>query len=132
MLLCLFTLFNVQVVDDFSTGTYIHPNATYHRIDISVSDNIPKLREVFKDSSLIYHHAAIARVQPSFKDPIKYHRINATGTLNCLEAAKDLKKMRHFVYASTSSIYGNVNAAPSFMFKEGLYPKGDSPYAYLN
>ncbi len=75
---------------------------------------------------IVVHIAAKAGVRPSITDPIGYHRVNVTGTLKLLEAARKYE-VDHFVLASSSSVYG---ADPDVPWKEkerGLLPI--SPYA---
>merc|ERR1711916_28343 len=72
------------------------------------------------------HLAARAGVRPSLEDPLLYVKTNVWGTTHLLERAR-LAGVRHFVYASSSSVYGG-STAPSFSESD----RGDgpvSPYA---
>ena len=64
----------VHVIDNFSSGKKENCNdkAIYHMLDISSVDNFEALKKIFEDVDTIYHCAAIARVQPSIVDPLKY------------------------------------------------------------
>lgn len=75
---------------------------------------------------VIVHLAARAGVRPSIADPVLYADVNVTGTAVVLEAARSLG-IRRFVFASSSSVYGN-DATPPFRESEpALRPL--SPYA---
>ncbi len=74
----------------------------------------------------VVHLAAKVGVRPSIAQPLAYHRVNVTGTLKVLEAAR-AAKVRHLVLASSSSVYG-VN--PNVPWEEGdMDLRPISPYA---
>ena len=103
----------VHIIDDLSTGfeKNINPKAIFHKIDISEIDNKHNYYE-FKDTDVIFHCAALARVQPSIEDPISFDKINIGGTLRLLKLAHDLK-IKRFVYSASSSCYGNNKNFPT-------------------
>ena len=72
------------------------------------------MTEVFESYGieLVVHLAARAGVRPSLEDPLLYVKTNVWGTTHLLERAR-LAGVRHFVYASSSSVYGG-STAPSF------------------
>lgn len=72
----------------------------------------------------IFHQAALRSVPRSLIDPVGTHEVNATGTLALLEAAR-AAGVRRFVFASSSSVYGDT-AVPKH---EGQLPQPKSPYA---
>ena len=74
---------------------------------------------------LVLHEAALGSVPFSMKDPLGSHRSNVTGFLNMLLAARDAK-VKRFVYASSSAIYGDDPGLPKVEDKIG---KPLSPYA---
>ncbi len=74
----------------------------------------------------IVHIAAKAGVRPSIADPVGYHRVNVTGTLKLLEAARKAG-VPHFVLASSSSVYGVDPDVPWKEKERGIMPI--SPYA---
>lgn len=117
----------VHVVDNFISGKKENCNdkAIYHKIDISMIDNIDSLKKIFVDVDTIFHCAALARVQPSIIDPQKYELNNTLGLMNVLKAAVDLK-VRRVVYSSSSSAYGSTKNLPS---KECDPVNPISPYA---
>jgi nucleoside-diphosphate-sugar epimerase len=96
-------------------------NFRFYRLDIS---NYKKLKGVFSENKIdaVINLAARAGVRASVEDPWVYLDTNTKGTLNLLECMKDFK-VKKFVLASTSSIYG-LEEMP---FKETL--KTDTPLA---
>jgi UDP-glucose 4-epimerase len=98
-----------------------YPNFTL--IDGDIRD-MHLLKKIMTDTDYIFHEAAQAGVRISVNNPIKSHDVNATGTLNLLEAAKnaDVKKI---INASSSSVYGNMRYLP---FDEKHPNEPVSPY----
>jgi UDP-glucuronate 4-epimerase len=82
------------------------PNFEFHQVDISDRLAVAPLFERHPDISEIVHLAAQAGVRHSLVDPYSYVQSNVMGQLVMLEAARRLPALRHFVYASTSSVYG--------------------------
>lgn len=117
----------VHVIDNFSTGKKENCNAkaVYHELDISIVDNIDALKKIFEDVDTIFHCAALARVQPSIIDPLKYEVNNTLGLMNVLKAGADVK-VRRLVYSASSSAYGPTDNLPS---KESDPINPISPYA---
>ena len=70
------------------------------------------------------HLAARTSVPKSVKDPLETNKINIDGTLNVLVAARDAK-VRRFVYAASSSAYGETPTLPKI---ETMHPEPISPY----
>lgn len=70
------------------------------------------LREVFSNKiDSIMHLAAMAGVRPSIEDPSLYYDVNITGTVNLLERCRETG-VKQFVFASSSSVYGNNEKVP--------------------
>ena len=93
-----------------------------------IEDDIQNLnwQELFNDVEVIYHQAAQAGVRASWGDSFRHYterNINATQVI--LEAAKETNSLQRFVYASTSSIYGNAETMPT---DETVPPQPVSPY----
>jgi UDP-N-acetylglucosamine 4-epimerase len=82
-------------------------------------------RDACKDVEFILHQAALGSVPRSLEDPINTNRANVTGFLNMLVAARDAK-VRRFVYAASSSTYGDE---PSLPKREQRIGSPLSPYA---
>ena len=103
----------VHIIDDLSTGfkKNINPKAIFHKIDISTLNPDLAWYE-FKDTDVVFHLAALARVQPSIEDPIPFDKVNIGGTLRMLKLAHNLK-VKRFVYSASSSCYGNATKFPT-------------------
>jgi UDP-glucose 4-epimerase len=114
----------VVVFDNLSTGNkdYVNPKADFHKGDLSIVDW--RLPHAIEGVDGVFHCAALARVQPSIKDPVKYNLHNVNGTLNLLKAASDAG-VKRVVYSASSSAYGD-NPAPQV---ETMTPEPMSPYA---
>ena len=117
----------VHVIDNFSSGKEENCNekAIYHNLDISLIENTDALKKIFENVDTIFHCAALARVQPSIVDPLKYEVNNTLGLMNVLKAATDAK-VRRLVYSASSSAYGPTDNLPS---KESDPINPISPYA---
>jgi len=73
----------------------------------------------------VLHQAALRSVPKSLEDPLSYNRVNIDGILNMLQAASK-HKIKRFVFASSSSVYGDTTNFPE---REDHYPLLISPYA---
>ena len=95
----------VIVIDDRSTGKLenINEKARWCNQDISHMTDF----SMFEGVDVVFHLAALARVQPSIEDPVKYHDVNVTGTVNMLDACRRYG-VKRFVFSSSSSVYGDV------------------------
>ena len=83
-----------------------YKNFTFIKTDISSNKCLKILRK--KKFNYIFHLAAQAGVRQSLKNPRIYLESNIIGFFNILELSK-LKKIKHLIYASSSSVYGNQN-----------------------
>jgi UDP-N-acetylglucosamine 4-epimerase len=81
--------------------------------------------EVCRDVELVLHQAALGSVPRSMEDPLNTHQANVTGFINMLEAVRRTKA-RRFIYASSSSVYGDDPGLPKVEDKLG---RPLSPYA---
>jgi len=89
------------------------PRFQFHEVDIAECEALSRCAG--PDIETILHLAAQAGVRRSLEDPFSYERSNVAGHLSVLEYARRLKRLRHVVYASSSSVYGDRIDAP---FKE--------------
>ena len=81
---------------------------------------------LFADADIVYHQAAQAGVRASWGEGFRaYTERNINATQIMLEAAKDVKHLKRFVFASTSSVYGNAETLPT---SELICPQPVSPY----
>lgn len=88
----------------------IYPNVHFAKADIADKLRLEQLIS-FKPVDFIFHLAAQAGVRYSFTHPETYLHSNLIGFFNVLELAKQLK-VRHMIYASSSSVYGNNASLP--------------------
>ena len=120
---------HVVVLDNLSTGKQenITPLMKYDNftfIEGDITDTNACYLAV-KGVDAISHQAALGSVPRSIEFPHNTHRVNATGYLNMLHTAKE-SAVKRFVYASSSSVYGDSNITPK---KNGSEGKLLSPYA---
>jgi len=75
--------------------------------------NMSDLEDVFSHNKpdMVIHLAAMAGVRPSIADPVLYTEVNINGTVNLLEECKK-HKIKKFIFASSSSVYGNNKKVP--------------------
>jgi UDP-N-acetylglucosamine/UDP-N-acetylgalactosamine 4-epimerase len=81
--------------------------------------------EACKGVDVVLHQAGLGSVPRSIEDPVRCHRSNVTGFLNMLVAARDAR-VKRFVYASSSAVYGD---SPDLPKVEGRIGQPLSPYA---
>lgn len=119
----------VRCLDDLSTGKYenIEPflereEFTFIKGDIRDLDTCKKAAE---GAEYVLNQAAWGSVPRSIEMPLLYEEINIRGTLNMMEAARQ-SGVKKFVYASSSSVYGDSTELPK---REGQEGKVISPYA---
>jgi UDP-glucuronate 4-epimerase len=86
------------------------PNFTFYNQSITDITALEKIFENHKFETIV-HLAAKAGVRPSIKQPFAYHRTNIDGTLNLLELSRH-HNLGRFVFASSSSVYGNNKVVP--------------------
>jgi UDP-glucuronate 4-epimerase len=82
------------------------------RADLADRDAVFQLVGHNKDIDIVVHLAAQAGVRHSLVDPYAYVQSNVMGHLVVLEAARLLPRLRHLVYASSSSVYGANRSLP--------------------
>jgi len=122
---------NNEVVgfDNFATGhrTNIEPFLENERFTFIEGDirNIEDCHKACKDAEYVLHQAALGSVPRSINDPITTNQVNVDGFLNMLVAARDAN-VKRFVYATSSSVYGDEQRLPKVEAKIG---KPLSPYA---
>ncbi|MBZ5542504.1 MAG: SDR family oxidoreductase [Acidobacteriia bacterium] len=103
----------VRVADDFSTGRRANLTEVLGRIELLEGDLADEAvaRRAAAGVDYVLHQAAIPSVPRSIEDPVTSNRANVTATLNMLVAARDAGAKR-FVYASSSSAYGDSETLP--------------------
>ncbi len=125
----------VVALDNFATGhkknisaLNKYPNFTFIEGDIR---NIKDCHKACDGVDYILHQAALGSVPRSINDPITTNEVNVSGFLNMLVAARDAK-VKRFIYAASSSTYGDSKSMPKV---EEVIGKPLSPYAitkYVN
>jgi UDP-N-acetylglucosamine/UDP-N-acetylgalactosamine 4-epimerase len=135
--LCEYFLKNNTIVclDNFSTGFkkniepfLQNPNFTFIEGDIR---DLATCEKAVKDVDYVLHHAALGSVPRSIENPITSNEVNVSGFLNMLVASKNAH-VKRFVYAASSSTYGDSESLPKV---EHTIGKPLSPYAitkYVN
>jgi UDP-N-acetylglucosamine 4-epimerase len=121
---------SITIIDNLSSGfieniQYLlekYSNLEFIEADIK---NIDVCRNITKNIDAICHQAATGSVPRSINDPFFYHKNNVDGFFNLLIAAKE-NGCRRFVYASSSSVYGDSESLPKIEKNTGDVL---SPYA---
>ncbi len=127
-------------LDNFSTGyednlTQVQKTVseekfkrfTFHDVDVA---DAQKVESIFSGKiDFVLHQAALGSVPRSIEDPLNTNRVNVTGFLNVLNAAKEAD-VKSFVYASSSSVYGDNETLPKVEEEIGnpLSPYAASKY----
>jgi nucleoside-diphosphate-sugar epimerase len=118
---------SVRVFDNLTTGRKSNLKALKADIHFIEGDlrDFDSVREAIRGVEVIFHQAALASVPRSIADPILSLETNINGTQNVLLAARDAG-VRRVVYASSSSVYGNMPILPKH---EAMPTRPLSPYA---
>lgn len=125
----------VVVLDNFATGhrhniAQHEGNPNFQLIEGDIR-NMVDCEKAVNGVDYVLHQAALGSVPRSIKDPQTSNEVNVSGFLNMLVAARDAK-VKRFIYAASSSTYGDSEALPKVEDKIG---KPLSPYAitkYVN
>jgi nucleoside-diphosphate-sugar epimerase len=129
----------VRVLDNFSTGkeenieSVIATGFAPDRFELMRGDirDLETCRKACAEVEWVFHQAALGSVPRSVDDPLTTNAVNIQGTLNMLIAARDVR-VKRFIYASSSSVYGDRPAAPGEYAPpkvETQVPNPQSPYA---
>ena len=127
--------YKVTCLDNFATGHRhnIEPLLEHKNFRLIEGDirDLETCHKAMKGVDYVLHQAALGSVPRSINDPITSNDVNVSGFLNMLIAARDAKAKR-FVYAASSSTYGDSKNLPKV---EDIIGKPLSPYAitkYVN
>jgi UDP-glucose 4-epimerase len=117
----------VVVLDNFFSGRRLNLKAVRDDVELIRGDcaNPVAASRAVSGVEVVYHEAAVPSVARSVDDPALSHRANATATLTMLVAARDAG-VRRFVYAGSSSVYGDTPRLPK---REEMPTAPLSPYA---
>lgn len=127
--------YRVVCLDNFSTGHYhnvqeFQKNPNYKLIEGDIRD-LTVCSDAVEGVDYVLHQAALGSVPRSINDPITTNDVNISGFLNMLVASRDAK-VKRFIYAASSSTYGDSESLPKV---EDVIGKPLSPYAitkYVN
>ena len=127
--------YEVTCLDNFATGfryniEHLLANPQFHLIEGDIRD-LDTCAKACAGQDAVLHQAALGSVPRSINDPITSNDVNVGGFLNMLVAARDAK-VKRFVYAASSSTYGDSENLPKV---EDVIGKPLSPYAitkYVN
>lgn len=119
----------ITILDNLSTG-FLHniqpfltqPNVQFIQGDICDAGTC---ETSCQDIDIVLHQAALGSVPRSIKDPVATNHANVDGFLNIMAAAKN-NKVKRFVFASSSSVYGDSQQLPK---TEDIIGRPLSPYA---
>jgi len=116
----------VRVLDNLSTGKLENLAGIAGRFEFVEGDirDLETCRRAVDGVRAVFHEAALASVARSVEDPLLANAVNVTGTLNLLVAAH-AARVRSFVLASSSAVYGDDMALPKVEGREG---RPVSPY----
>lgn len=118
---------SVRVLDNFCSGNKENLQNSINKIELIKGDirSFGTCLKATKGIDFVLHQAALRSVPKSMESPEEYHDVNINGILNMLKAAVE-NKVKCFVFASSSSVYGDVTKFPE---KEDFLPEPISPYA---
>jgi UDP-glucose 4-epimerase len=118
---------HVVAFDDLSTGSALNLEGVDGRLDLVIGDirDASAVRRATRGAKAVFHLAALGSVERSIGDPFTSHAVNVDGTLNALVAARE-EGAERFVYASSSSVYGDTPTLPK---DETMAVSPLSPYA---
>jgi len=107
---------NVVSLDNYSTGTEDNhqEGCTYHDVDIR---DVVDFGYFMEKPDVIYHLAAIARIQPSFKNPAPTLEVGILGTMNILEWVRELENKPRMIFAGSSSVHSGKMKNPYTLSK---------------
>lgn len=117
----------VRVIDNFITGFRENLDEIVGDFDFvegDITDNAT-IESALADVEIVFHQAALPSVPRSVENPAETHRICADGTFKLLDASRRLG-VRRFIYAASSSAYGDQPTLPKV---ETMRPDPLSPYA---
>jgi nucleoside-diphosphate-sugar epimerase len=116
---------DVLVIDNFASGKHEYLNAAADLATVDITVDSAGLDAALRGREVVFHTAAMTRIQRTIDDPIGSHATNVTGTLRVLKAARDAG-VRRVVYSSSSSVYGDQPVLP---LTEDMAPNPLNPYA---
>ena len=122
---------HVTCLDNFATGKMenllplLEKHPQQFRLIVGDIRNPADCSKAAEGAEILFHEAALGSVPRSIKDPVTTNEVNISGFLHMLVAARDAG-VKRFIYAASSSTYGDSEALPKVEDKIG---KPLSPYA---
>ncbi|MDQ3636245.1 MAG: SDR family oxidoreductase [Acidobacteriota bacterium] len=117
----------VVIIDNFATGfreNLEEIRGSFEFVEGDINDD-SALKKAIKDVEIVFHQAALPSVPRSVDNPAETHEACVNATFNLLLKAKE-NNVRRFIYAASSSAYGNQEILPKV---ETMKPEPLSPYA---
>ncbi len=116
----------VIVIDNLQVGTKKRLESIKEKIDFHQTDilNFDEVEKIVQGADGVFHQAALTSLPESFEKPEEYHNVNVNGTENIFKLSK--KYGFKVVYASSSSVYGEVKKIP---ISEDFEKNPLNPYA---
>lgn len=90
----------------------LYAKFAFVKADVADRESMQSLTDTYNDLEGVIHLAAQAGVRYSMVDPYSYVTANVMGQVTVLEACRRLKRLKHVVYASSSSVYGRNERSP--------------------
>jgi UDP-glucose 4-epimerase len=125
--------YDVTIVDLFKPR-HLQDKQKFKKADIL---NIKDIKEILKNTNVVYNFSAIAELDEATEDPLKTFHVNVMGNLNILEACKGIGSIDRFVYASSAyalssdgSFYG-ISKQTSEKLTEEYYKKYGLKYTVI-
>ncbi len=117
----------VRILDDLSTGRRENLDALpgLHRLIVGDIRDMETVRRAVEGVQVVFHLAAEVSVPRSVADPVRAYEVNATGTVNLLEACVE-EGVGRVVFSSSCAVYGDDPRLPK---TEDMLPSPLSPYA---
>lgn len=124
--------YEVRSIDNFSGGNlknieHLKKNKSF-KLEKADILKIDKLKKFIKECQYVVHFAGVGDIVPSIENPKKYFENNVQGTVNLLNSL-EIRKIKKFVYAASSSCYGKAKTPTDENHKiDPLYPYALSKY----
>ncbi|WP_152058014.1 NAD-dependent epimerase/dehydratase family protein [Aliarcobacter butzleri] len=121
-------------IADLTSSKYLQSNQKFVKLDVL---DIKNIEVILENVDVVYNFVAIANLDDAIHDPINAMKINVMGNLNILEACRNNKKIKRFVYASSAyalssegSFYG-ISKQSSEKLTEEYYKRYGLKYTVI-
>lgn len=107
----------VRIIDNLSSGSidFIKKHLSNKNFEFVKGDlkDYNVVEKIVKDIDIVFHYAANPEVRVSVTEPLVHFRENLVATFNLLEAARKAGSVKMFVFASSSTVYGDAEQIPT-------------------